>query len=59
MAFTGTSGTIRFDRGAGAVRDDLIASGMEHHMALAYGDHADALRGVAAGLGLPVLELGA
>ncbi len=59
MAFTGTSGTIRFDRGAGAVRDDLIASGLEHHMALAYGDHAGALRGVAAGLGVPVLELGA
>jgi hypothetical protein len=59
MAFTGTSGTLRFDRGAGGVRGDLIASGMEHHMALAYGDHADALRGVAAGLGIDVLELGA
>jgi L-fucose isomerase-like protein len=59
MAFTGTSGTVRFDRGAGAVRDDVIASGLEHHMALAYGDHAEALRGVAAGLRLDVLELGA
>ena len=56
MAFTGTSGTIRWDRAG--VADDLIASGLEHHMALAYGDHADALRGVAAGLGLPALELG-
>lgn len=59
MAFTGTSGVVRFDRGAGAVRDDVMASGLEHHMALAYGDHAEALRGVAAGLGIPVLELGA
>ena len=59
MAFTGTSGTVRFDRGADAVCADVMASGLEHHMALAYGDHADALRGVAAGLGLPVLELGA
>lgn len=59
MAYTGTSGTLAFDRGAGAVRDDILASGLEHHMALAYGDHADALRGVAAGLGIPVLELGA
>ena len=57
MAFTGTSGTIRWDRAQ--VAEDLIASGLEHHMALAYGDHAEALRGVAAGLGLPVLELGA
>ena len=59
MAFTGTSGTLRFDRGAAAVRDDVMAGGLEHHMALAYGDHASALRGVAAGLGVPVLDLGA
>ena len=59
MAFTGTSGVIRFDRGAAAVRDDVMASGLEHHMALAYGDHAEALHGVASGLGIPVLELGA
>ncbi|MCK0167977.1 hypothetical protein MWU52_10485 [Jannaschia sp. S6380] len=59
MAFTGTSGVIRFDRGAPAVCADVMASGLEHHMALAYGDHADTLRGVAAGLDLPVLELGA
>ena len=59
MAYTGTSGTVRFDRGASAVCADVMASGLEHHMALAYGDHADTLRGVAAGLGIPVLELGA
>jgi L-fucose isomerase-like protein len=59
MAFTGTSGTVRFDRGAVRVRDDLIAGGVEHHLALAYGDHAETLRGVAAGLEVPVLELGA
>ncbi|GIT91135.1 fucose isomerase [Jannaschia pagri] len=59
MAFTGTSGVVRFDRGAEAVCKDVMASGLEHHMALVYGDHAEALRGVAAGLGIPVLELGA
>ncbi|MEM7487687.1 MAG: hypothetical protein AAF390_01040 [Pseudomonadota bacterium] len=59
MAFTGTSGVVRFDRGADAVCADVMASGLEHHMALAYGDHAEALHGVAAGLGIPVLELGA
>ncbi|MEM8849462.1 MAG: hypothetical protein AAGE03_05435 [Pseudomonadota bacterium] len=59
MAFTGTSGVVRFDRGAAAVCADVMASGLEHHMALVYGDFAEPLRGVAAGLGVPVLELGA
>ncbi|MEM8823970.1 MAG: hypothetical protein AAGF30_10210 [Pseudomonadota bacterium] len=59
MAFTGTSGVVRFDRGAEAVCRDVMASGLEHHMALVYGDFSQALRGVAAGLGVPVLELGA
>ena len=56
-AFTGTSGVIRFDRPAADVLDDVIASGLEHHMALAYGDHRPALRQAAAALGLPVLEI--
>lgn len=59
MAYTGTSGTVRFDRGADRVCADIMASGLEHHMALAYGDHAQALREVAAGLNIDVLELGA
>ena len=57
MAFTGTSGVVRFERDAGAVLQDIIASGLEHHMALSYGDHRDTLRGVAGAMGLPVLEL--
>ena len=57
MAFTGTSGVVRFVRGTAAVLDDIIASGLEHHMALAYGDHRAALRGVAGALGLPLQEL--
>ena len=57
MAFTGTSGVIRFERAAAAVLRDIIDSGLEHHMALAYGDHAETLRGAAGALGLPVLEL--
>lgn len=56
-SFTGTSGVVRFDRDAGAVLTDVIASGLEHHMALAYGDHRLVLRDVAAALGLGVLEL--
>ncbi len=57
MAFTGTSGTLRFDRPAEKVLEDVIASGLEHHMAIAYGDHRAILNDVAAALGLPVLEL--
>ncbi len=57
MAFTGTSGVVRFDRGTSAVLDDIIASGLEHHMALAYGEHRTLLRSVAAAMNLPVVEL--
>ncbi|MGI9365956.1 MAG: L-fucose/L-arabinose isomerase family protein [Rhizobiaceae bacterium] len=57
MAFTGTSGVLRFDRPVDQVLPDMINSGLEHHMALAYGDHREMLRGVAAALQLPVLEI--
>jgi L-fucose isomerase-like protein len=56
-SFTGTSGVIRFDRPCGQVLDDIMASRLEHHMALAYGDHKDILRSIAGELGLPVLEI--
>ncbi|PTX54838.1 L-fucose isomerase-like protein [Litoreibacter ponti] len=59
MAFTGTSGVVRFDHAAQKVLRDVMDSGLEHHMAIAYGDHRDALRRIAAGMGLPVIELGA
>ncbi|WP_112323114.1 L-fucose/L-arabinose isomerase family protein [Oceanibium sediminis] len=58
MAFTGTSGTVRFDAPAGKVLERVIGAGLEHHMGLVYGDYAAALHGVAAALGLPVLDLG-
>jgi hypothetical protein len=57
MAFTGTSGVLRFDGGTGAALHNIVASGLEHHMALAYGDHRMLLRDTAAAMGLPVLEL--
>ncbi|TCL08364.1 L-fucose isomerase-like protein [Shimia isoporae] len=57
MSFTGTSGVLRFERGAEQVLADIIASGLEHHMALAYGDHRAALRGAAGAMGLPLLEI--
>jgi len=57
MAFTGTSGVLRFSRPVNLVLHDIMASGIEHHMALAYGDHREALRGFAGAMNLPLLEL--
>lgn len=57
MAFTGCSGTVRFDRPAADVCRTIMEEGLEHHFALAYGDHRPALRAVAGRWGLPVLEL--
>ncbi len=57
MAFTGTSGVVRFDRPVADTLPDILNSGIEHHMALSYGDHRQTLREVAAVLQLPVLEI--
>ncbi len=57
MAFTGTSGTLRFGRSAPVVLKDIIACGLEHHMGLVYGDHTATLRSAAAALNLPIVEL--
>ncbi len=57
MAFTGTSGTLRFDSGADTALTGIMDSGMEHHMAIAYGDHRPVLKSVASALGTPLLEL--
>ena len=39
------------------VLKDIIGSGLEHHMALTYGDHTKTLKEVASVLKLPVLEI--
>ena len=57
MAFTGTSGVVQFDTDTETVLANVLASGLEHHMALAYGDHRPLLRSAAAALDIPVLEL--
>lgn len=57
MAFTGTSGVLRFDRPVADVLPDLLNCGLEHHMALAYGDHVDTLLSLADALDLPVVRL--
>jgi len=56
-SFSGTSGVLRLDRPASDMRDKLLAAGLEHHIALVYGDHRAALEHVAHELGLPVLDL--
>ena len=56
-AFTGTSGVVRFDKPASEILSRVMDSGLEHHMALAYGEHRPLLRAVAAEMKLPVLEL--
>ncbi len=57
MAFTGTSGVIRFDRPVGEVSRTIMDEALEHHYALAYGDFRDALAQVANRLDLPLLRL--
>lgn len=57
LAFTGTSGVVRFDSGSKTVLAGIMGAALEHHMALAYGDHRGALESAAAELGLPVLTL--
>lgn len=57
MAFTGTSGVVRFDAGSDAVLEKVMGGALEHHLALAYGDHRSALEAAARELGIPVFEL--
>lgn len=56
-AFSGTAGVLRFDGGAVSVGRAIIGSGVEHHLSLVYGDHRAVLRGLAAEMALPVIEI--
>ncbi len=57
MAFTGTSGVVRFPLSTRAFCDKIMDEGLEHHFAIAYGDYRGQLREIAAALDIPVLEL--
>jgi hypothetical protein len=57
MAFTGTSGVVHFDSGSETTLERVMGAALEHHMALTYGDHRNALKAAASALDLPVLEL--
>jgi L-fucose isomerase-like protein len=57
ISFGGTSGVVRFDSPAADVLDTILSEGLEHHLALTYGDHRPALEALAHMLDLPVLRL--
>jgi L-fucose isomerase-like protein len=56
-SFTGTSGRCRLKRPAREFMETILTEGLEHHLALVYGDHLSTLRVLARQLDLPVLEL--
>lgn len=56
-SFSGTSGVVRFDRPAKEVLNTILTKGLEHHLAITYGDYAPALTALAELLELPVLKL--
>ncbi len=57
MSFTGTSGVVRFDRAADDVMEAMMEFGLEHHVAIVYGEHRGTLRALGEEMGLPVVEL--
>ena len=57
MSFTGTSGVLRFARPADQTLDTILSEGLEHHVALTYGNHTPALLELARMLEIPVLRL--
>ncbi len=56
-SFSGTSGLLRFDRPALDVLNTILSEGLEHHLALTYGEHRLTLTMLAEMLGLPTLIL--
>jgi len=57
LSFSGTAGALRFDRPALEVADQIIREGLEHHMAITYGDVVPELLVLARILEMPVLRL--
>ncbi|MDH3293822.1 MAG: fucose isomerase [Acidimicrobiia bacterium] len=57
LPFSGTAGTVRFDKPAGDVLATIMAEGLEHHYGVVYGDYEEELRALAARWSLPVVNL--
>ncbi len=58
MSYTGTSGVVKFDNTTDIILQDILNSGLEHHMVLAYGDFKNQLCDIAAAIDLPVIIIG-
>jgi L-fucose isomerase-like protein len=56
-SFAGTSGVLRFTRPALDVMQTILDEGLEHHIAITYGEFGDVLTELAAILDLPVLRI--
>lgn len=56
-SFSGTSGVVRFDDPVGDVLDQILQEGLEHHISLTYGDHAEAVASLAEMLNMPLKRL--
>ena len=57
LPFTGTSGVINFDNDTKDVLNNVISYGLEHHIAITYGDHIELLSELASELKLPILYI--
>ena len=57
LPFTGTSGVINFDNDTKQVLNNIISFGLEHHIAITYGDHIELLSELASELKLPILYI--
>lgn len=57
MPYLGSSGVLRFDRRAAEVLETVVNEGLEHHLAVVYGDCVAELEAVAAVLGIPTVLL--
>jgi L-fucose isomerase-like protein len=57
LPFSGTAGTMRFDKPAAEVLATIMAEGLEHHYGLVYGEYEEELLALAARWNLPVVNL--
>ncbi len=57
LPFTGTSGVINFDNDTKEVLNNIISYGLEHHIAITYGNHIELLSELASELKLPILYI--
>jgi len=57
LPFSGTAGTLRFDKPAADVLATIMSEGLEHHYGIAYGEYQEDLLALAARWNLPIVHL--